>query len=856
MGSEIRSLGVTDVRVIGSGSYVGGLIGVNGDVGELVTPSGAVWLTSTSEGGRVSQSYSTGAVSGHRHVGGLVGFNVGAVTQCWHGTGGVTGNLFTGGLLGSNYSSVSNSYSNCGVNGGSYVGGLIGSVSNGRVWNCYSAGTVSGTSNKGGLVGSGLLRCVEDGDCFWDSQIIPTLVGTNTGGTPLPTDEMQDILTYVDAGWDFVGEMTNGTDEIWQIPDEGGYPILNVDGPGTPPEMRGKGTADDPYLVSDAAEIKAIWRYPTAYYRLATDIDLSGITWPAAVVPDFSGTFDGNDLCIRNMTITGRRHLGLFGRLSSNARILRLSMVEVDVYGTGDYVGGLVGENKGLLYNCSSSGTIRGTYQVGGLIGENNGSRPASGSVECCYSMAEVNGTSGVGGLVGTNSGGVQNSYSTGQVSASKYSVGGLVGQNEGSLEKCYSIGRVKSGSSDYVGGLVGSGPTDRVKYSFWDNQISGQTKSAGGTGQETADMQTAETFLGAGWDFAGVWQIPEWSGYPLLRLNGYHMPSMRGSGSAGDPYIVSSAPHLQAVAYNPTSCYRLAADIDLSGRTYYGAIVPVFLGVFDGNGLSIGNLRIEGVSYVGPFGKLTSTAMVKGLRMTNVNVVGREYIGGLIGANGDPFGLGGVVIDCSSTGSVKSTTSGHVGGLVGANYGSIARCHSGAAVSARDVAGGLAGANSGTIVNCSSDGPVSGGGFIGGLVGDNDPRGDVMQCYSSGEVMGVEQGSYCIGGLAGGNGGIMTRCYSVGVVSAIGNLSSSIGGLVGDNRDVGTVASCFWNMQNTPDGVGNLDPDPNGVTGKTTTEMQTAETFIGAGWDFVNIWWIDEGRDYPRLWWELPAEE
>ena len=41
--------------------------------------------------------------------------------------------------------------------------------------------------------------------------------------------------------------------------------------------------------------------------------------------------------------------------------------------------------------------------------------------------------------------------------------------------------------------------------------------------------------------------------------------------------------------------------------------------------------------------------------------------------------------------------------------------------------------------------------------------------------------------------------------------------------------------------------------------EMQTASTFLEAGWDFVDetengtedIWWILEGRDYPRLWWE-----
>jgi hypothetical protein len=48
-------------------------------------------------------------------------------------------------------------------------------------------------------------------------------------------------------------------------------------------------------------------------------------------------------------------------------------------------------------------------------------------------------------------------------------------------------------------------------------------------------------------------------------------------------------------------------------------------------------------------------------------------------------------------------------------------------------------------------------------------------------------------------------------------------------------------------------------ANGKTTAEMQTADTFLEAGWDFVDenangtedIWWILEGQSYPRLWWQ-----
>jgi hypothetical protein len=40
---------------------------------------------------------------------------------------------------------------------------------------------------------------------------------------------------------------------------------------------------------------------------------------------------------------------------------------------------------------------------------------------------------------------------------------------------------------------------------------------------------------------------------------------------------------------------------------------------------------------------------------------------------------------------------------------------------------------------------------------------------------------------------------------------------------------------------------------------MNAASTFIEAGWDFADeiangtqdIWWIREGKDYPKLFWE-----
>ncbi len=101
-----------------------------------------------------------------------------------------------------------------------------------------------------------------------------------------------------------------------------------------------------------------------------------------------------------------------------------------------------------------------------------------------------------------------------------------------------------------------------------------------------------------------------------------------------------------------------------------------------------------------------------------------------------------------------------------------------------------------------------------------------------------------------GHNSGYVIRCYSTGAVS--GSSSLSVGGLVGSDRQP-RVILCFWDTQTSGQNTS------VGGTGKTTAEMQTADTFLKAGWDFVDetangtedVWWILEGQDYPRLWWE-----
>ncbi|MCA1903194.1 MAG: PASTA domain-containing protein, partial [Candidatus Hydrogenedens sp.] len=144
-----------------------------------------------------------------------------------------------------------------------------------------------------------------------------------------------------------------------------------------------------------------------------------------------------------------------------------------------------------------------------------------------------------------------------------------------------------------------------------------------------------------------------------------------------------------------------------------------------------------------------------------------------------------------------------------------------------------LAGYSGGMVRNCYTTGVVSGDCDIGGLVGRNY-YGTITQSYSTGVVSG---GPWNIGGLVGYNGGgTITQSYSTGRVLGSGD---DIGGLVGDNNG-GTIMQSYWDKETSG------QTTSSGGTGKTTAEMKQQATYVG--WDFENVWTIEEGVRYPYL--------
>jgi hypothetical protein len=242
-GGVIKDLGLIDAEVdAGTGDYVGVLVGWKwgGTITNCYVEGGSISGGDyvgglVGDGSNIINCYATTSVSGSSYVGGLVGTGSN-IANCY-ATGDVSGDYEVGGLMGMG-ANIANCYAGSTVSGISYVGGLLGINGNPgaagtTLANCYSTGSVTGTTDVGGLVGW-------DGTggsvfyCFWDIETS----GQNwsDGGTGLPTAQMQNQNTFIDAGWDFVGETYNGIDDIWFIP-QGDYTHLWWEGMQVPMKL-------------------------------------------------------------------------------------------------------------------------------------------------------------------------------------------------------------------------------------------------------------------------------------------------------------------------------------------------------------------------------------------------------------------------------------------------------------------------------------------------------------------------------------------------------------------------------------------------------------------------------------------
>ncbi|MFC1552610.1 FlgD immunoglobulin-like domain containing protein [Candidatus Latescibacterota bacterium] len=325
---------------------------------------------------------------------------------------------------------------------------------------------------------------------------------------------------------------------------------------------------------------------------------------------------------------------------------------------------------------------------------------------------------------------------------------------------------------------------------------------------------------------------------------------------------------------------YKLMNTIEAGGFPF----IPIdsFKGTLDGQGYSIHDLKIERLDddNVGLFRIVHQTAIIKDLIIDEQIVYGHSIVGAIAGY------FDGTIVNCHTTnvevkGNIASAGS-DIGGLVGQNHGIIRNC-SAVVFSNGDVrgygkkVGGIAGENfpDGVIEFCwtifteiaGQDDAGATISRIGGIVGEN--YGTIRQCYNSSTIVkshsiwaggiagynngsGIIEDSYSlskvlgeqIGGIVGKNEGTIERCYAAGYIADVLG-----GGLIGDSNG-GTAINCFWDIDVT--GKSDSYDNPGGTftncQGKTTSEMIQQSTFTASGWDFENVWIIEEGISYPTL--------
>jgi hypothetical protein len=286
------------------------------------------------------------------------------------------------------------------------------------------------------------------------------------------------------------------------------------------------------------------------------------------------------------------------------------------------------------------------------------------------------------------------------------------------------------------------------------------------------------------------------------------------GTGEPNNPYQIWTAEQMNTIGTDSndwSKCFILMDDVNMAAYTgmqynIIGNSTTKFTGKFNGNNHIIRNLKYSSTTtdYVGLFG-YTDGSEIKNLNIEDVNIAGKDYVGGLIAHNmgmvsdccsaGTVFGrsfVGGligvnnsIVENCSSSGFVKGIDH-HVGGLIGDNFYKVINCYFDGFVRGFTIAGGLIGRNSGNdyviVANCYSTGTVFGQSSVGGLIGSGYNI-NINNCYSTADVSGEDE----VGGFIGRETGKISNCYSTGSVNGTRNY---IGGLIGVSG--GEVNFCY----------------------------------------------------------------
>lgn len=288
------------------------------------------------------------------------------------------------------------------------------------------------------------------------------------------------------------------------------------------------------------------------------------------------------------------------------------------------------------------------------------------------------------------------------------------------------------------------------------------------------------------------------------------------GSGTAEDPYLISTEAQLRAVSEKTkinfgnnaasrtvkvTDCYRLVCDIELEdgdwepvGNYQNSGNYAIYKGTFDGAGHTVSGVSVtrKGTMGNGFFG-VVEGATIKNLTVRG-NVNSGKYTGGIAGLAMYNAKETLTISDCQFIGNVRGT--GYVGGIAGSTSSSsvgtsdkvnvfIDGCsHSGGRVwavgadgtygekdgsgsdSRNEMAGGILGEGIAVkVTSCYNTGDVTAGYQVGGIAGMMETNTYIYNAYNTGDVLSRGTSTYYTykgakGGVVGNLYGTALKCY------------------------------------------------------------------------------------------------
>ena len=861
---NIRGITLADARITGY-NYTGGIVGYN-------------------ERGTVSNCHVAATVTIHDiqsdtwYHGGIVGINYGTVSDCTSaatltkpdntngtGYGGIAG--FNDGTLRHNLAIGAVVPATRYNSHGAICGNNYGTIQN----NYYHACTVAGVENATG-VGCGKADVTDNNGAvpayvltIGDGVSFLTAMADNLGFRYDSDGDGQDEnywrkgaqLTLNDAGYEN-GEYTvtktadnsniTGTAIIDNVLTMPGYDIT-VSFSGEPIDWANdghSGTETDPYIIYNKAQLDKLAQrvnsgegdaatgYSGKYFKLGADIAYGHKTDNEAGAATesnytaignsgklFCGHFDGQGHTVSGIRIysDADSNQGLFGQTGTGANVHHVHLTDARIKGY-ENVGGIVGlKSGGTVSNCTVTETaITATAYYGTICGKNSNGTLTNNYYR--HSTANGNATNvGCQGDDVTTSNGAMPAYAVtlGEgVNILTAMAAGLGfsydSDGDGQAENYW-----REGAQLTLADLPTEVPEGYV-ISYTVTQTADGTDITGNALNGTtltvpyADVTVTMTLTAIPWSGTGTENDPWVIIYPSqLDLLAQRVNSGTGDDDAATGY--------------KGKYFVLGADIAYSHAEQEG-------GEYESNYTAIGN----GNTFCGNFDGQGHT--VSGIRIYKAGNNGSDVDQGLFGkSSGNIRGI--TLADARITGYINYDPS--LGGIVGANSGTVSDCHVAATVTIR------------AYLNHYYSYK------LGGIVGEN--KGTVSDCTSAATLTTNESSLAYHGGIAGYNySGTLSHNLAIGaVVPAADNSHGAICGI----SDGGTLENNYYHActvagteNATGVGCGKADvTDNNGAVPAYVLTIGDGVSFLTAMADNLGFRYDSDGDGQDENYWRKGAQ-